>query len=333
MMSYLIFITCGVLVFAAPTTAEDASQGKGVELISVTRIWDQAPHNAFTGLVYHNDVWYCAFREGVGHVCPDGALRVLGSKDGASWEPLALLTSEAADLRDAQLSVTPSGELMLSGAAALHDRSEHSHQSLAWFSKDGREWSDPVAIGDPDFWLWRVTWHKGTAYAVGYATSDNRMIRLYTSVDGRRFDTLVENLFDEGYPNETSLVFLEDDSVMCLLRRDGTDATAQLGLSKPPYTDWAWKGLGVKIGGPHAIQLPNGRFVAGVRLYDEQVRTALCRLDPEAGKIEEILALPSGGDTSYPGLVWHEDTLWMSYYSSHEERASIYLAKIGLSEP
>jgi hypothetical protein len=40
------------------------------------------------------------------------------------------------------------------------------------------------------------------------------------------------------------------------------------------------------------------------------------------------LTFPSGGDTSYAGLVWHDGLLWMSYYSSHEGKTSIYLAKI-----
>ena len=45
---------------------------------------------------------------------------------------------------------------------------------------------------------------------------------------------------------------------------------------------------------------------------------------------QPVLTLPSGGDTSYPGFVWHENTLWMLYYSSHEEKTAIYLAKIRL---
>ena len=44
---------------------------------------------------------------------------------------------------------------------------------------------------------------------------------------------------------------------------------------------------------------------------------------------EPALTLPSGGDTSYAGMVWHDDFLWMSYYSSHEGGTSIYLAKVG----
>ena len=46
------------------------------------------------------------------------------------------------------------------------------------------------------------------------------------------------------------------------------------------------------------------------------------------GDYEPVLTFPSGGDTSYPGLVWHDGLLWMSYYSSHEGKTSIYLAKI-----
>ncbi|MBI3468200.1 MAG: hypothetical protein HY000_34785, partial [Planctomycetes bacterium] len=71
-----------------------------------------------------------------------------------------------------------------------------------------------------------------------------------------------------------------------------------------------------------------GRLVAAVRLYDGKVRTSLCWVDPEAGKLDECLTLPWGGDTSYAGLVWHDDLLWVSYYSSHEGRTSIYLAKV-----
>jgi hypothetical protein len=68
--------------------------------------------------------------------------------------------------------------------------------------------------------------------------------------------------------------------------------------------------------------------VAAVRLYDGRVRTSLCWLDLEKGTLRECLTLPSGGDTSYAGLVWYEELLWVSYYSSHEGKTSIYLAKV-----
>jgi hypothetical protein len=38
--------------------------------------------------------------------------------------------------------------------------------------------------------------------------------------------------------------------------------------------------------------------------------------------------LPSGGDTSYAGMVIHDGLLWLSYYSSHQGKTSIYLARL-----
>ena len=58
------------------------------------------------------------------------------------------------------------------------------------------------------------------------------------------------------------------------------------------------------------------------------------------------LKLPSGGtDTGYPGMVWHKDELWISYYSAHEDKnghpppnrhvelpTAIYLARVRLTK-
>jgi hypothetical protein len=301
------------------------------QIVEVRKIWDSAPHNAFTDLTRFDGRWFCVFREGKAHVSSDGALRVISSKDGVTWTSAALITATNGDLRDAKITVTPKGELMLSGATALTQPAAYTHQSLAWFSKDGTHWSSPVVVGDPNQWLWRTTWHRGRAYSVGYGTTAETFARLYASDDGRNFTTLVPRLFDDGSPNETSLGFQPDDTALCLLRRDGgTNASGKLGAARPPYTQWEWKDVGVKIGGPHMIRLPDGRWVSAVRLYDGKVRTSLGWIDPPAGKFTEFLKLPSGGDTSYAGLVWHQGLLWVSYYSSHEGKTSIYLAKVRL---
>jgi hypothetical protein len=70
--------------------------------------------------------------------------------------------------------------------------------------------------------------------------------------------------------------------------------------------------------------------VAAVRLHVLESRTALCWLDPAKGTLTEFLALPSKGDSSYAGLAMHKGLLWVSYYSSHEGKTSIYLAKVKL---
>jgi hypothetical protein len=300
------------------------------ELLEVQRIWDHAPHNAFTDLLRHKGQWICVFREGNAHVSPDGALRVITSRAGQNWTSAALLTWTNGDLRDAKITVTPNGELMLTGAVALPQPGPVHHRSVAWFSRDARAWNGPVEIGEPDVWLWRTTWNKRTAYSVGYDTLGDRFVRLYQSIDGRAFETLVPRLFDEGSPNESALVFLPGDSALCLLRRDGTNGTGLLGRAQMPYTNWVWQDLGVKIGGPNMIRLHDGRLLAAVRLYDGAVRTSLAWVDPEAHRLTEFQKLPSGGDTSYPGLALEQGLVWVSYYSSHEGKASIYLARVRL---
>lgn len=308
-----------------------------IELVgNAQKIWDAAPHNAFTDLVRFQNEWFCVFREGAAHVSPDGALRVISSTDGENWKSVACLTN-AGDLRDAKISVTPRQQLMLTGAAAYREPAPIRHVSMAWFSKDGQRWSEPTVIGETNVWLWRVTWQKDTAYGVGYETTMEKFTRLYRSNDGKQFDIIVPKFFDQGFPNESALVFRPDQTAVCLLRRDGPAGSAQLGTARPPYSEWTWKDLGAKIGGPHMIQLPDGRLLAAVRLYDGTVRTSLVWIDEAKGELREALRLPSGGDSSYAGLVWHEGAaggatgvqpnLWVSYYSSHESKTSIYLAR------
>ena len=60
----------------------EAAEPVELKLESVQKIWDQDPHNAFTGLTRFKDQWFCVFRTGKAHVSPDGALQVLASKDG-----------------------------------------------------------------------------------------------------------------------------------------------------------------------------------------------------------------------------------------------------------
>lgn len=324
------------LATARPAAAQNTPPAT---LVDVRKIWDAAPHNAFTDLIRFQNQWFCVFREGTGHVNYHGKLRVIASADGEQWESTALLSAIFADLRDAKITVTPKQELMLSGAAAMHPPIPFRHQSLSWFSPDGRAWSEASKIGDTNMWLWRATWHKGTAYCIGYRTVDPKFTRLYTSKDGRTFDTRVDRLFDRGYPNEHGLVFLSDDTAVCLLRRDGAENTAQLGTAKPPYQAWEWRDLGLYVGGPALIRLPDGRLLAGgrklVRAKPPEKKatgpkTVLWSVDLIGGKLTELLEFPSGGDTSYPGLVWHDDLLWVSYYSSHEGKTSIYLARVRL---
>ena len=328
-MTAFRFIVVGVLLLCHSTSiAQDARKP---ELVSVAKIWDAAPHNAFTDLLWHNDRWYCVFREGKAHVSPDGALRVITSPDGEKWETLALVESAKYDLRDAKISVTPRGKLMLNGAGMIAN-AEVRYYSMSWFSTDGGQtWDKGTQIGDPGFWLWRAHWHDGRAYSMGYSTERDRTtrrLRLYRSTDGRNYETLVQSAGAPAGCGEDKILFLKDGTAYCLLRHETGDKMAQLGVSQPPYDKWSWKSLNKRIGGPNMIQLPDGRIIAATRFYDGGTRTSLSWLDVDSAKLTEVLRLPSGGDTSYAGMVWRDGLLWVSYYSSHEGKSKIYLAKV-----
>lgn len=333
-----------LLLLVSPVMADDAR----FELIESKKIWDAGKHNAFTDLIRWRGQWYCTFREADGHVGGEGKLRVLTSADGTEWKSAALISEPGIDLRDPKLSITPDDRLMIvAGGSVYEGKKLLSRQPRVMFSENGTDWSKPERVLDEGEWLWRVTWHKGTAYGVSYnaamrSTKEAQeaantgtappgpadwKLKLFKSTDGAKFD-LVTHLDVPGHPNETTLRFTHTGEMIALVRREGGTRNGWVGRSNAPYTQWTWKELDQRIGGPNFLQLPNGQFVAVVRLYDKKARTAVCSFDPVQGKLTEKLTLPSGGDTSYAGIVWHEDRLWVSYYSSHEGKTSIYLAKL-----
>ncbi len=209
------------------------------------------------------------------------------------------------------------------------------------FSTNGRDWTPTKRILAEGDWLWRVTWHDGVAYGTSYKEPNEAPpegeLALYSSRDGERWEKITKLDILAG-PDETTLRFDPDGTCLALVRREGSKPhpvhKALLGRSRPPYKDWTWQDLGHFIGGPNLIRLPDGTWYAAGRLVDRPggAKTAVGPIQND-GWHPDIL-LPSGGDTSYPGLVWHEGVLWVSYYSSHEGKTAIYLARIThLREP
>jgi len=226
---------------------------------------------------------------------------------------------------------------MLLGGAAPRKKDNQSAPTGTFtsFSQDGKQWSRPQIVVQPGRWLWCVTWNQAKAYGVSYtAGKGTRHLDLLVSSDGINYQKHVPKLFEKGYPTEVTLRFDTDGTCYAIVRRDrhGTDSsTALLGISKPNYKHWQFKDLGTDFngfGGPNLIRIPNGHWIAAGRMHQGGSHTALTYIDVENGTMTKLIKLPSGGDTSYPGLVWHNDLLYVSYYSSHEGKTSIYLAKV-----
>lgn len=174
----LLILTC---VAPKTTFAADEAPSAKPELVSAEKIWDAAPHNAFTDLARFNDQWVCAFREAPAHAggVKDSKMRVLVSSDTKTWESAAALSDPRGDIRDAKMTLLPDGRLLLLTAIQLFDTTKQSHQSLVWTTRDLKTWEGPVDVGQPDVWLWGIEWHKDAGYSIGYSTGNEKFTRLY----------------------------------------------------------------------------------------------------------------------------------------------------------
>lgn len=344
----------GLLVGMLITSAQ-ALSAEPPRLLSVKKIWDAGKHNAFTDLIRWRDRWYCCFREADAHVGGDGRVRLLNSVDGARWESTALIGEQGVDLRDPKLSVTPDDRLMIVAGGSVYrgGKTLLGRQPRVMFSSDGRAWSTPRRVMEEGDWLWRVTWYQGKAYGIAYdagkretapaqkAAESHQLaepgpadwkLKLVVSDDGVNY-RVIQHLDVPGHPNESTLRFTSKGEMIALIRREGGNTLGWIGTSLPPYSNWTYSETKHRLGGPNFLTLPQPRqeIWASTRTYPGGAKTALARMT-RAG-LEPVLTLPSGGDTSYAGMVWHDEVLWVSYYSSHEGKSSIYLAKIALPDP
>ena len=317
---------------------------------SVDKIWDEGTHAAFTSLVEFNGKYYCSFREGYSHIFDEngdaeGRIRVLESSNGNTWESVLDAGVEGIDCRDPKLSVTPDGRLMvIFGGSLYRDRQLISRQGRVMFSKDGKTFTEPEKIRlHPDLendnnWLWRVTWNGDKGYGVSYGLTDDggRTLILYETTDGVDYN-MVNSFALDGFPNETTVRFLPDGKMMMMVRFDdyhGGECNGKWGVAEAPYIDWEFKSMGLRIGGPDFLALEDGTILAGTRSYliGNHCKTILMKGNLD-GDFQEIMTLPSDGDTSYPGMLLVGDELWVSYYSTAgvPGKAAIFLAKIPLS--
>lgn len=300
---------------------------------SLKCIWEHADHNAFTDLIFFKEAFFCCFREGTHHASgDDGRIRILKSSDAIHWKSIALLKMPSIDLRDPHFSETPEGRLMLlmGGSHFINDKYVACNPHVT-FSSDGEKWDNIISISLENEWIWRVTWYKGIGYGISYRLTDPLNVKkpwiatLFKTVDGITYDAITQ--FDYAcHLSEGTLRFTSDDSMLCLIRRQGPGL---IGISKPPYATWQWHEAKIRLGGPNFLILPDGKMWAGSRIWVKRKRkhsphTALFQM--KTHRLKPWIIFPSGGDTSYPGMVYHEKKLFFSYYSSHEDKTKIYLA-------
>lgn len=317
------------------------------ETTEIKKIWDRGGHNAFTDITYfsRSQKLYVVFREGDGHIpnkdnTGNGKIRVLSSAYGEIWESVAVIELDGIDLRDPKITVTPKKRLMIVMGGSKYDNQELQSIStyVSMSDPNGKKFSEPEPIEldeqiKSDFdWLWRVTWKDKVGFGVVYQTNvdgekGKSKAYLVKTEKGYEYE-LVKELDIEGNPNEATIRFLSKSEMMILARRGGEDKMGMIGTSKPPYTDWSWEKLDFQLGGPNFDLIPIDKILIATRVYSEEGPYTALLLGKKGEAFTEVMRLPSGGDTSYPGMFSIAGYIWMSYYSSHEGKASIYYARI-----
>jgi len=315
--------------------------------VRAKKIWDKAPHNAFTDLTFWKGEYYCVFREASAHVGgTNGKIRVLVSPDGEKWTSRALLEEKGIDLRDPKICPMPTGDLMITcGGSDYSDGLQEWHTRVA-FSKDGKKWTPTRRVKGipPNNWFFRLTWHGGWGWAApnitdadpwtGRVRSRKRRTALYRTRDGMNYEVYLPELPLPPPACEVTIRFKPDETMVLLAREGSMSRRGFLCLAKPPYKKFTVRIVAHGMGGPNLLYLGKDQWLVGTREYPYErptgkkgTATVLLQVD-ETGAFRRLLELPSGGDTSYPGFLLRGSTLWVSYYSSHQGKTAIYLIKM-----
>ena len=287
-----------------------------MKVLSIRRITRDRRHNAFTGACWFKGNLYVAYRQGDDHVCDQGRIVVLRSRDtGVTWDTVAVLRGDA-DTRDAALYTT---DERLYAVCFVH-RAEGVGKSGCAVTEDGDHWTPWEAYGGTGtFVLWRPVWHNGRHYCAGYRSTPPFGVHWFESEDGRTWDDLrvVHESVDER-PNECYLEVLPDGQAMMLMRCEGSPKHPYLCRSRAPFTSWDMQRLeDIVLTGP-ALWTVGDRVYIGGRWHpsgpgqcpgeDSAAHTAIFRVVD--GSTFLLCVLPSGPhpDHSYMGVARWPDT-------------------------
>lgn len=300
----------------------------------VRKIYEDGMHCAFTDLVKWKGQYYVSFRRSECHgLVPGGDVFVIRSRDLQEWQVCGKLTSGLDD-RDAamipdldRLWLYSAGRYVttkfVDGAVRLDSQGEAWLQTHVSVTTDGETWSVPKPVYKRDFWLWHPYKFGNTFYCACRnidVSSADRVLDLVRSDDGFKWEKVTRMMERGG--GEAAMVCFEDGRVLCASRGAENKPLTNFHEALPPYTRWKHWSAAHSMQGPALVRV--GDRVIGAGRVRKSVRdgagvTALFRIDPKHQRSQHLINLPSGGDTSYCGLLTlDENTLLITYYSQHE---------------
>jgi hypothetical protein len=311
------------------------------DTISITRVASQEGRSkAFTDITFFDDQYFLVFRDSDKHALgEDGVIHLFSSIDGFDWIFLREINVPGIDLRDPSFAIN--GEEL---SMYIHG-SKYENQTIVEFTdynlkySETNGWLEPTNvlldnlsvntnnISGNEAWPWRVTWHNGMAYTVGYNGSD--IFDLYKSEDGLFFTK--QNIFENlpFLPSEARIRVNQNGEFFVLVRR--INGTTIVGRSHNPCEGWEWFGeiSFENFRGPNFLLTDENKMIFSGAFFSW---VYLGVYDLTTNSYGQLIEIPSFGDGSYPGMIIQDNILWLSYYTSYENivGSSIYVAKINL---
>ncbi len=294
-------------------------------LLSNNKIWSGENYAAFTSLVFHNGCFYCAFRNANKHADVTGSdcgvIRIIRSKNGEKWEECLNFSDKGYDLRDPQLSVTPEQKMLLiSNKVKYKDGKANFRKTYSAIIENGTTYSSlkPIEFAPPleRHWLWNVDWIDGNAYGFIYSP----YFAFVMSRDGIHYQIL-EKIKLEDSPSEASLIKWKNKYVTVVRR----NTNSLIGIYYK--NKWKWFDSQQKVACPKLISIKGNIYVVG-RYYGEKKQIGLFKVDMNKKFLKHVLSIPCKSDGAYPGVVYRDRILYISYYSGDGKHSDIYLAKV-----
>jgi hypothetical protein len=352
MLRVSVCLLCGILLASVSAQAGESPQAK---LDWMQKAYGDGSHNAFTDLIQWKGLYYLCFRHGEGHVSMDGEIRIVRSPDLKTWEPCGTVRTIGDD-RDPHFAATEERLFVYfgvwdtvhgKGRALVTRNAVRSHVSS---TADGTTWRGAQGVYESKWWMWRVKHHGDAFYSVAYSAfrpaPKFRETRLLRSEDGLTWNP-VSTITQKRMSGESDMWFHDDGSVWVLSRTGVEPGHTWLHESSSDRKTWVESDTGQLIHSPVIAKWKDRFFVAGRGRGGKKFVTKVWELVD--GHANELITLPSGGDTSYPGLLVDpaslEDgqppALFVSWYSQHDQKsepnhnrhtASVYVGRVVVAE-
>ena len=200
---FRVLMVVGLLTLNAVQAAESA--GQLVSALEVRKLVADGKHNAFTALVRFQDRLWLAFRSATAHNSADGEIVLLESADARSWRE-SRRVNVAPDDRDPQFLVT--GKRLLLYVPGMSGRELTTY---ALQTEDGKTWSQPRPVYQPQFIGWKPCEFGGRLYAGAHKKDEvsggkGREVHLVVSDDGLDWSK-ISTIRAGNWESETTLHF------------------------------------------------------------------------------------------------------------------------------